>query len=562
MWARAKPKRPKRPGKPWPNSCARNPPTCWRATSERGTSPSPRPPGWDAIDDWASSIVDALKTDVHARGVNGAAGRLHADLLTSVANGRTPDIGELDKIDPAERPLSLKGRQVIPDGTGTVQRIANFGFRKILNPMVNILSRNQEFAVEYVEARRVLQPTVDAGRMTDDQAMVQAESQATTHIMRFVHNLHDRTQWTATMRNWAPFYFAQEQAYRRMGRLLAEDPGAFRRYQLAISGIGHLSATMQDSNGNRYIAFPGSGFIGKGTAEIMGLHGVTVGGVTPAAFGGSSVSANVIFPLSQGFSPDLGPVAMVLPLTQLTTFLPELGQRYPKFAKVTNVAASALNYVEGGSSQSQPIWEQLIPNAFVERMVEAYMGDDRAFNSSVMQAYQYLDYQQAEAIDKWKKDGPRVQPPSIVPAQTAPAAVKQEFVDKVRNYVRALYVARAITGMVSPVSSDVEITNFSFPDKLNAEITKAGSVADGDVELPAQVPQRRAVDRGAVLRPFGHRPGPARGVLALSSVPAKNWIDANQSLFNQYGPAALWLMPQLKDASIRPRSTTSRSRRD
>ncbi len=89
--------------------------------------------------------------------MNGAAGRLHADLLTSVANGRTPDIGELDKIDPAERPLPLKGLQVIPDGTGTVQRIANFGFRKILNPMVNILTRNQEFAIEYLEARGVLQ---------------------------------------------------------------------------------------------------------------------------------------------------------------------------------------------------------------------------------------------------------------------------------------------------------------------------------------------------------------------------------------------------------------------
>ena len=57
--------------------------------------------------------------------------------------------------------------------------------------------------------------------------------------------------------------------------------------------------------------------------------------------------------------------------------------------------------------------------------------------------------------------------------------MKQAFVDMVRNYIRALYVARAITGMVSPVSSDVEVTNFGFPAKLNDEITKAGSVATG-----------------------------------------------------------------------------------
>jgi hypothetical protein len=511
------------------------------------------PPGWDPIDDWASAIVDALKTDVHARNTtdNGLAGKLHTDLLTSVANGRTPTVDELSAIDPVERPLALKGRQVIPDGTGTVQRIANFGFRKILNPMVNILSRNQEFAIEYVDARRALQPMVDQGVMTEDEAMVRAEAQASTHIMRFVHNLHDRTQWTATMRNWAPFYFAQEQAYRRMGRLLAEDPGAFRRYQMAIAGVGHLSATMQDSNGNHYIAFPGSGFIGKGTADLMGLHGVMVGGVTPAAFGGSLSSANVIFPLSQGFAPDLGPIAMI-PASQLSTLLPELGKRYPSFAKATNVAASALSYVEGQSSQSQPLWEQLIPNAFVSRMIEAQMGDDRAFNSSVMQAYQYLDYQQAEAMDKWKKDGSKGQPPQIVPAQTAPAAQRQAFVDKVRNYVRALYVARAITGMVSPVSSDVEITNFGFPAKLNDEITKAGSVSTGMANfllkypnaVPWTVAQSYVPSNTDVTQPLNYS--------LSSSVPAQNWIDANQAKLNKYGAAFLWLMPQLKNAQYSP----------
>ena len=91
--------------------------------------------------------------------------------------------------------------------------------------------------------------------------------------MRFVHNLHDRTQWTATMRNWVPFYFAQEQAYRAWAGFMVEDPGGFRRYQMMIAGIGNMTANMQDSNGNRYIAFPGSGFIGKGWPMRWGCTG-------------------------------------------------------------------------------------------------------------------------------------------------------------------------------------------------------------------------------------------------------------------------------------------------
>ena len=102
------------------------------------------PPGWDAIDDWSSAIVDALKTDVHARPTDdsGNAGKLHTDLLQSVANGHTPTVDDLDKINPSgSDPLQLKGPNGHPRRySGAIQRIANFGFRKILNPMVNILS--------------------------------------------------------------------------------------------------------------------------------------------------------------------------------------------------------------------------------------------------------------------------------------------------------------------------------------------------------------------------------------------------------------------------------------
>src|SRR6185312_2061424 len=75
------------------------------------------PQSWDAIDDHASAVVDALKGAVHARPTTpGELGKLHTDLLDSVANGRTPTIDELDEIRPSERPLAVKGRTVIPDG--------------------------------------------------------------------------------------------------------------------------------------------------------------------------------------------------------------------------------------------------------------------------------------------------------------------------------------------------------------------------------------------------------------------------------------------------------------
>ena len=509
------------------------------------------PPSWTAEDSHAQAIVDKVKGSVHARNpdvTSNAAGPLHIDLLHSVANGHTPNVDDLEKIDPIARPLAVKGRQVIPEGTGTVQRFANVGFRKVLNPMVNILSRNQESLSEFLDAMRPLRAKVADGTMTYDEAVTRARAVSTVHSMRFVHNLHDRTQWTATMRNWAPFYFAQEQAYRRMGRLLAEDPGAFRRYQMMIAGVGNLSANMQDGNGNNYIAFPGSGFMGKGVADIMGMHGMTVGSVAPAAFGGSFSSANVIFPLSQGFKPDLGPVALV-PAQSLATFFPELGTKYPKWSPITNVAAGSLNYITGSTgSQSQSVWEQLIPNAFVLRIIQAENGNDRSFNSSVMQAYNYFDYMQGEAVTKWEKDGKKGPMPRIVPPQDAPAPERQEFANKVRNYVRALYVARAITGMVSPVSSEVVIQNFGFPQKLQDEITKAGSVNAGMSNFLLKYPNAVPWTVAESYVPSDTDQSQPLNYSLASSVPAEQWVTANQAGLNKYGNAFLWLMPQLKDS--------------
>ena len=510
------------------------------------------PKSWTPIDGHAAAVVDRVKGIVHGRSTTpGEAGHLHDDLLASIANGHVPELHDLEAIDQSLRPMMVKGRQIVPDGTGTIQRIANFGFSKILNPMVNMISRNEEYAVEYVASRKALQPQVEAGLMSEDEALVRAQAQATTHSMRFVHNLHDRTQWTATMRNWAPFYFAQEQAYRRMGRLLAEDPGAFRRYQMMISGVHNLAVNMQDSTGNKYIAFPGSGFLGKGVADMMGMSALSVGGVAPAAYGGSFSSANVIFPMSNGIKPDLGPLVLV-PAAQLSTMFTELNQTYGSHNPVLSVAANDLAAVAGSQVMSQPLWEQIIPNAFAQRIIQTVGGNDRAFNSSVMQAYQFADYQQSMAEEKWNKGGQKGPEPHIIPAANASAMEKQQFQDKIRNYTRMLYLVRAVTGFISPISSSVEMQNLNIPAHLQEYITKAGSVSMGMQQAHIDHPEWDPWMVSQSFVPSNVDKTQASGLSLGSSIPAQQWVTDNQPLLDKYGVAALWLMPQLTDSKYDP----------
>src|SRR6202020_658549 len=107
--------------------------------------------------------------------------------------------------------------------------------------------------VEYLKQYHDLSRAVAKGTISEDERAVIANYRAVAHGARFVHTLTDRTQWTTPLRNWAPLYFAREQAYRRMGRFRVEDPGGFRRYQMTISAVGNMANSYADGKGDQYI---------------------------------------------------------------------------------------------------------------------------------------------------------------------------------------------------------------------------------------------------------------------------------------------------------------------
>ena len=516
------------------------------------------PPTWDGPDGHAQAVVDKLMGAVHGRptqfddaGKALAPGPVNDGLLASIAHGRVPTREEVNELTDAQKPLMVKARDLVPLNDGWIQRAANFGFKKLLNPMVNIISRNQEYTIEYLKLREELQPLIDQGLRSEDEVLTIAMAKATQHGLRFVHNLHDRTQWTATMRNWAPFYFAQEQAYRRMGRLFVEDPGAFRRYQLMISGVHNLAATLQDSNGNQYIGIPGAGFLGTGVADIMGESGLTAGGISPSSLGGSFSSANVIFPLSQGIKPDLGPLA-IIPAAQLSAMFTELNRNYAGHNQVLSVLAKDLSDVAGSEAMSQSLWEQIIPNPAAQRILQAALGDDRSFNSAVMQTYQLAAYQQAVAEKAWLRGGRKGPEPEIVPPANATAMQKQQFQDKIRNLTRMNFFVRALVGFWSPISASVVVQNLGIPAHLNAYITKEGSVSLGMQAAYLDHPEWAPWMVSESYVPSEVDQTQTSGYSLSSSIPAQQWVGDNQTLLDHYGVAALWLMPQLTDATYSP----------
>lgn len=467
-----------------------------------------RPPDMDQFDEWGRAVVAKVRGEVR-----GADRTVHLPLLDHIANGEITNDAELKAITATQRPMIVSGREMLPHGEAKLQNIANAGFRHVLNPLVNFMSRQPIAGAEYIKQRTFLQTLVDRGLMTDDEAHVQASAATVQNVIKNVHNLTDRTQWTVTLRNWAPFYFAQEQAYRRMGRLLAENPRAFRQYQLMISSMHDIGQVFSNSNGQGYFVSPGTGWMTGGVVAAASMLGVPVETATPVGMGWNLASSSVIFPLSAGFRPDIGPIISI-PVAAVSDFFPET------LSPVLKADLSAASSFVLGPSATTPLYEQLIPNTIAQRLLTAWWPgfNQRSFNSTFMQTLATLDYEHK------------------IPPADANYLVQQEFMDRVRWQTRILYTAKALFGAITPVSPELTNTIFTqFSGEVAADIVKYKSVAAGLQAFISKHPDATPFTVWQSTEPSGSS--------FPSSTAAENWINQNYDLITRYPNAGILMLP-------------------
>lgn len=515
-----------------------------RQTFLRGRLAAQGHEGIDPLASWSQLAVEDFKALTHSH-----SSRNPLPILDDIAAGRRVAENKLRAVPEIDRPQKILGRVRVPDGTGKVQRIANVGFDKVLNPFVDSVSRLPVYANEYMRQYRGLEPMVLRGELRPDEAVTIAKSRAAANVMRFVHNLHDRTQWSETMRNWAPFWFAQEQAYRRMGRLLATDPGAFRRYQLEISNVHDLAVQQQDTQGNHYFVLPGAGWLDRTFGTGIWGKVIPVAQINPVEFGGTWSATNVMFPLSEGgtpadaIRPGWSPL-VVVPAKAIYSLAGAMGKNYENFTPVAGKTQQLIAGAVGPVGMANSIVDEMIPNSMLQRAKQAIQGmagdPDRSYVSAMAQTMQSLQYLQNAAMRKWYDGGEKGPMPRIVPPDDAGYSEKQAFLSRIKNQTFFNFIGRMLIGQVSPVSAEVQINNFGFSQKLTDEIKKAGSVSVGMANFIEKYPD-------ATPYTVSQSYHPQSGAALPSSLEGENWIESNRAFINQYPEASMWFMPQLKD---------------
>lgn len=503
------------------------------------------PGTWSAEESWAHHGVQNLIAATHTPEEVPEAGA-HMGILHSVADrtDQLPTIRYLKQIEEPRRPAGVPGREVLPDGEGTPAAIATKAF-KFMNGFVNLTSRHELFFNEYFKQRQILMQDVDKGLLRHDQAMTVAYSRASQEATRWIHNLHDRTMWTDTMRNWSPFWFAKEQAYRRMGRLLAADPAAFRQYELMIMGAHTLTTQYTDPQNNPYIVLPGEGFLTDTMSDVFSHLGLPIGKINPVELGGDFSSTSVVFPTSNlggegegfwGIGPDFGPVAVV-PAKLAYGAVSAAARKYSAFSKPAGVVQNLTQGAFGQEAINEGLIDDILPNTALQRTVQALQANGSTFDTAMMLTMQTMDYDQQVAMTKWVNGGRKGPRPNIVPATDASPQEMQAFLSRLKNQTQMNLMARAILSIGTPVTLEMAYQNYGIPQAIQDEITKAGSVTAGMTEYLSKNPDATPYTVSESTHPN-----------SLASLPesaqAQQWLEDNSTLMAKYPEAAIWLMPQ------------------
>jgi hypothetical protein len=354
-----------------------------------------------------------------------------------------------------------------------------------------------------------------------------AEDLAHNKVLAYVDNPEVRTQLAMNVRNFARFYRATEDFYRRVVRSVRYNPESLARASLTYEGIAHSGWVQTDENGDQYFFYPGLSPVYKVMAKLGPIFGLkdTFKTGLPVQFGAKlkmmtpSMNPDSLFPT---FS---GPLA-ALPIQMVGNIIPQV--------------KDLEQYLTGNMGQDQPLINAVLP-AHVNRLLQTLNQDERNSQSAsaMRKAATYLEASGHGLKPKIDEMGNEI-PPS-------PAEISA-YQDKLQASTMTVMALRFISGFFLPASPSVNLksdmakwvrdngevsykaTFNKLIEKNNGNIDKA--VGDWIKYFPDQMPYTVSESESTVVA----------NVRAVDS--ANQWVKDNQAVLDKYKEAGAFLIPQ------------------
>ena len=369
----------------------------------------------------------------------------------------------------------------------------------------------------------------DATRRAKSNIIEMTQDLAKERVLAYVDNPDVRTQLAFTMRNFARYYRATEDFYRRVARTVKYNPESISRLALTYEGVSHSGFVQKDDQGDSYFIYPGMNqvySVMSGLAKVAGLNNGFVAPM-PVEFGAKlnmitpSMNPDSIFPT---FS---GPLA-AFPLELMYRMVPSTKE--------------AQKYLQGTYGEDQPLVNAILP-AHINRALAVLNQDERnsQFASAFRKAATYLEASgHGLKIKTDPKTGQEI-PPT--------AGEIEAYSDKLKATTSTVLGMRFFESLILPAAPSVNLKSdmanwvkdnqrTSFKQVFSNLVTQYhGDFTKATEEwirlFPKQMPytvSESAKKTVAVIR-YGEAAG--------------NWVDNNQALLNKYPQAAGFLIPQI-----------------
>jgi hypothetical protein len=379
-----------------------------------------------------------------------------------------------------------------------------------------------------------LQAATDAAKA---QVVRISEELALESTLAFVDNPALRTQLAWSARNFARFYRATEDFYRRLYRTAKYNPEAIQKAALTYEGVSHSGFVQKDDQGEAYFVYPGLAPVYGAMKKTLDLFGLGDKFVAPLPL---EFSAKLKM-LTPSFDPESwaptfsGPLA-ALPLNTIYSLVPSLAQSENAImARVGKELGSVERATLGPIGQDQPFINALLP-AHVNRLLAAMNKDEREsqYASAFRKAVTYL-----EAA-------------GVTPGADASPGEMKEYQEALESSVQSILGVRFVAGFFAPASPSVSLKsdmaewardngNVNFKQTWNKLINKYAeqgsedpygeAMADWVKYFPKQIPFTVNESDPQVLPYF------------QSSNEASKWVEDNRALVKKYPQGSAFLIP-------------------
>lgn len=357
------------------------------------------------------------------------------------------------------------------------------------------------------------------------------EERATNQILQYVDNPLVRSQLAFSSRNFARFYRATEDFYRRFYRAVRYNPEAVVKAGLTYEGIVHSGWVQKDDQGEPYFVYPGIEPVYRAVQFAMQGLGIKAEFKTPLPIQFGAQLKMV--------TPSLNPDSI-----QPTFAGPLAGVSFKVLSNIVDIwspgAADTITELALGKyAVDQPMLSAFLPS-HVNRLYGAMNKDERdsQYASAWRKAVTYLEAGGHGIPERFDEAGNLI-PPS--------AQELEEYRLKVKNTTLAILGTRFVFGFAAPASPQVQLKSDMAEwvrDNGRANFkqlwNKLSEQYDGDydaamakwVELyPSQIPFTVPESERTTVAYFKY------------AEESGAFVEKNKELFRQFPEGAAFLIP-------------------